>query len=65
VQAIAAAGILMFSSYPATTAFGGDASSVPDSALKGKKVAYVACSDLNRWRRDFMSKSHIAMYFGK
>jgi hypothetical protein len=26
---------------------------VPDSALKGKKVAYVACSDLNRWCREF------------
>jgi hypothetical protein len=43
VQAIATAGILMLS----TTAFGEDASGVPDSALKGKKVAYVACSDLN------------------
>ena len=51
VHAIAAAGILMFSSYAATTAFGEDASGVPDSALKGKKVAYVACSDLNRWCR--------------
>jgi hypothetical protein len=40
VQAIAAAGILMLSSYGATTAFGEDASGVPDSALKGKKVAY-------------------------
>jgi hypothetical protein len=65
VHAIAAAGILMLSSYPATTAFGEDAPSVPDSALKGKKVAYVACSDLNQWRRDFMSKSHIAMYCRK
>jgi hypothetical protein len=46
VHAIAAAGILMFSGYAATTAFGEDASGVPDSALKGKKVAYVACSDL-------------------
>lgn len=53
VHAIAAAGILMFSSYAATTAFGEDASGVPDSALKGKKVAYVACSDLNRWCREF------------
>jgi hypothetical protein len=44
VQAIAAAGILMLSSYTATTAFGEDASSVPDRALKGKKMAYVACS---------------------
>ena len=51
VQAIAAAGILMLSSYAATTAFGEDASGVPDSALKGKKMAYVACSDLNRWCR--------------
>jgi hypothetical protein len=33
VQAIATAGILMLS----TTAFGEDASGVPDSALKGKK----------------------------
>jgi len=49
VQAIATAGILMLS----TTAFGEDASGVPDSALKGKKVAYVACSDLNRWCREF------------
>src|SRR6202142_4575278 len=49
VQAIAAAGILMLS----TTAFGEDAPGVPDSALKGKKVAYVACSDLNRWCREF------------
>jgi hypothetical protein len=37
VHAIAAAGILMFSSYAATTAFGEDASGVPDSALKGKR----------------------------
>jgi ribose transport system substrate-binding protein len=51
VQAIAAAGILMLSSYAATTALGEDASGVPDSALKGKKMAYVACSDLNRWCR--------------
>jgi ABC-type sugar transport system substrate-binding protein len=51
VPAIAAAGILMLSSYVATTAFGEDAAGVPDSALKGKKVAYVACSDLNRWCR--------------
>ena len=51
LQAITAAGILMLSSYAATTAFGEDASGVPDSALKGKKVAYVACSDLNRWCR--------------
>jgi ABC-type sugar transport system substrate-binding protein len=53
MQAIATAGILMLSSYAATTAFGEDASGVPDSALKGKKVAYVACSDLNRWCREF------------
>jgi ABC-type sugar transport system substrate-binding protein len=52
VQAIAAAGILMLSGY-AATAFGEDASGVSDSALKGKKAAYVACSDLNRWRREF------------
>ncbi len=38
VQAIATAGILMLSSYAATTAFGEDASGVPDSALKGKTV---------------------------
>jgi len=49
VQAIATAGILMLS----TTAFGEDASGWPDGALKGKKVAYVACSDLNRWCREF------------
>jgi ABC-type sugar transport system substrate-binding protein len=51
LHAIATAGILMLSA----TAFGEDASSsgVPDSALKGKKVAYVACSDLNRWGREF------------
>jgi ABC-type sugar transport system substrate-binding protein len=53
MQAIATAGVLMLSSYAATTAFGEDASGVPDSALKGKKVAYVACSDLNRWCREF------------
>src|SRR5580704_5694088 len=41
----------MLSSYAATTALGDDASGVPDSALKGKKMAYVACSDLNRWCR--------------
>src|ERR1700723_3000233 len=41
----------MFSSYAATTAFGDDASGVPRSALKGKKGAYVASSDLNRWCR--------------
>jgi ABC-type sugar transport system substrate-binding protein len=52
-RAIAAVGILMLSTYTATTAFGEDASGVPDSALKGKKVAYVACSDLNRWCREF------------
>ena len=51
VQAIAAAGVLMLSSYAATTAFSEEASGVPDSALKGKKMAYVACSDLNRWCR--------------
>jgi ABC-type sugar transport system substrate-binding protein len=51
LYAIATTGILMLS----TTAFGEDASSsgVPDSALKGKKVALVACSDLNRWCREF------------
>jgi ABC-type sugar transport system substrate-binding protein len=51
LHAVAAAGILMLS----TTAFGAEASSsgVPDSALKGKKLAYVACSDLNRWCREF------------
>jgi ABC-type sugar transport system substrate-binding protein len=45
----------MFSGYGITTALGDDASSsgVPDSALKGKKLAYVACSDLNRWCREF------------
>ena len=36
VQAITAAGVLMLSGYAATTAFGEDASGVPDSALKGK-----------------------------
>jgi ABC-type sugar transport system substrate-binding protein len=55
LRAIAAAGILMLSGYGITTALGDDASSsgVPDSALKGKKLAYVACSDLNRWCREF------------
>jgi ABC-type sugar transport system substrate-binding protein len=45
----------MLSSYAVTTALAEDASSsgVPDSALKGKKLAYVACSDLNRWCREF------------
>ncbi len=45
----------MFSSYAVTTAFGEDTLSpgVASSALKGKKVAYVACSDLNRWCREF------------
>jgi ABC-type sugar transport system substrate-binding protein len=54
-QALATAGIIMLSSYAATSALGEDASSsgVPDSALKGKKVAYVACSDLNRCCREF------------
>jgi ABC-type sugar transport system substrate-binding protein len=54
-QALATAGIIMLSSYAGTSAFGEDASSpgAPDSALKGKKVAYVACSDLNRWCREF------------
>src|SRR3984957_20403912 len=53
MRAIATAGVVILSSYAATTAFGEDASGVPDSALKGKKVAYVACSDLNRWCREF------------
>lgn len=53
LRALAAAGTLILSSYGATTAFGGDAVGVPDSALKGKKLAYVACSDLNRWCREF------------
>jgi ABC-type sugar transport system substrate-binding protein len=55
LRAIAAAGILMLSGYGITTALGDDAlsSGVPDSALKGKKLAYVACSDLNRWCREF------------
>ncbi len=38
-HAIAAVGILMLSSYAATTTFGENASGVPDSAPKGKKVA--------------------------
>lgn len=55
LRAFATAGILMLSGYGITTALGDDASSsgVPDSALKGKKLAYVACSDLNRWCREF------------
>ena len=53
VHAIAAAGILMLSSYAATTAFSEDASGVPDSALKGKRVAMPRLSDLNRWCREF------------
>ncbi len=34
---------------------------MPDSALKGKKVAYVACSDLNRWCREFRHQIVLAL----
>lgn len=51
--AIAAAGVLMLSGFGMPTAFADDASGVPDSALKGKKLVYVACADLNRWCRAF------------
>jgi ABC-type sugar transport system substrate-binding protein len=55
LHTIAAAGFLILSSHAVTTALAEDASSsgVPDDALKGKKFAYVACSDLNRWCREF------------
>lgn len=53
LYAFAAAGLLMLPAQGLRSAFADDAASVPDSALKGKKVAYVACSDLNRWCREF------------
>lgn len=52
LYAIATAGLLV-SGHVATSAFGEGSSGVPDSAIKGKRVAYVACSDLNRWCREF------------
>ena len=54
-HAFAAAGILILAGLGAGAAYSEDASSadVPASALKGKKVAFVACSDLNRWCREF------------
>lgn len=55
LQAIAMAGVLSLCCQGGSIAYGEDApsSAVPDSALKGKKVAYIACSDLNRWCRAF------------
>jgi ABC-type sugar transport system substrate-binding protein len=50
--AIAAAGAIIFSGYGVTTASAAD-SGVAASALKGKKLVYVGCSDLNRWCRAF------------
>ena len=54
-QVLAAAGILILAGFGASTAYSDDAAppDVPASVLKGKKVAYVACSDLNRWCREF------------
>ena len=43
----------MLSGFGVCTAFAQDASGVPDSALKGKTLAYVGCADLNRWCRAF------------
>ena len=48
----------MLSSYAATTALGEDASGVPDSALKGKKMAYVACSDLKPVVQESQKSDH-------
>jgi len=54
-HAFAAAGVLILAGFGAGPAHSDDAASsdVPASVLKGKKVAYVACSDLNRWCREF------------
>ncbi|HET7717431.1 MAG TPA: sugar ABC transporter substrate-binding protein [Bauldia sp.] len=47
-----AAGILVLAALGGNSAYSQDASSeVPASALQGKKLVYVACSDLNRWCR--------------
>lgn len=55
LHAVATAGLLLLSVNGGTVASAQDASAsgVPDSALKGKKLAFVACSDLNRWCREF------------
>jgi ABC-type sugar transport system substrate-binding protein len=50
---VAAIGALLLANLGALPAYSDDAADVPASALKGKKVAYVACSDLNRWCREF------------
>jgi ABC-type sugar transport system substrate-binding protein len=50
--ALAAVGILLAGSS-AFSASSSSSAGVPASALKGKKVAFVACSDLNRWCRAF------------
>jgi ABC-type sugar transport system substrate-binding protein len=52
-RALAAAGALLLAGLSVAPAAADDAADVPASALKGKKVAYVACSDLNRWCREF------------
>lgn len=56
VYALAATGILILAGLGGSSAF--SASSSPSSSvsvdqLKGKKLAYVACSDLNRWCREY------------
>ena len=59
VYALAAAGILIFAGFGGSSAFSASSSSSgastpgASSDLKGKKLAYVACSDLNRWCREF------------
>jgi hypothetical protein len=52
-SALAAAAVLVLAGLGAGAAYGDDAAApdVPASAIKGKKVAYVACSDLNRYHR--------------
>lgn len=54
-RALTAAGILVLAGLGASAAYSADTTSadVPASAIKGKKLAYVACSDLNRWCREF------------
>lgn len=52
-RAIVAVGALLLASLGVAPAYSDNATDVPASALKGKKVAYVACSDLNRWCREF------------
>jgi len=43
---------MILAGFGASTAYSED-TGVPASMLKGKKMAYVACSDLNRWCREF------------